>query len=101
MTLGLALLLALGSAYLILTSAELPCERRPPLTILATLSAFLIALSFRQLASSVSSTQTRILIVCLLLAGGAMFSDVRFVMKYRTICSGLQEQLRQLNQPVR
>ena len=82
-----------------LSNPELPCEKRAPMTVLATLAAFLIALAFRQLATSPSAVQTRTLILCLVLAAGSLFADVRFVMKYRTICSELEQQLHRMSHP--
>jgi hypothetical protein len=98
-TLGLAVLLSMGSAYLLFTSPEMRCERRAPLTVLATLAAFLIALGFRQLATAQRVADRRILLVCMLISAIALFADVRFVLKYRLICNQIQEQIQQLNHP--
>jgi hypothetical protein len=98
-TLGLAVLLAAGSAYMVLTRPELPCEKRAPLGVLAMLAAFLIALGFRQLASSPGTAQTRILILCLMLSAVALFADVNYVVRHRSFCNQVQQDLDRLTHP--
>src|SRR5258707_1186161 len=98
-TLGLAVLLALCSCYMLFTNPEMPFERRAPLTVLATLAALLIALFFRQLASAQNPAHSRLLVLSVVLAAVALFADVRFVVKYRVICNQIQDELHQLNHP--
>jgi TRAP-type uncharacterized transport system fused permease subunit len=98
-TLVLSVLLAAGSVYMLLTKPELPCEKRAPLTVLATLAAFVVALAFRQMASSEGRPQTRILILCLLLSAAALFADVSFVVRHRAFCNQVQQDLDRLTHP--
>jgi hypothetical protein len=95
-TLVIATGIALASAWMIINAREVYCDRLAPLTVLATLSAFAIALCFRQLGAA--QRETRWMLACsLLLAGVTLFADARFVVHYRPLCGGLQQQLQQLN----
>jgi len=66
------------------------CNRLAPLTILATLAAFLMSICFRQMARHKERSQRWFLGVCLLIAAATLFSDFRYVRRYRrsvTRCS--------------
>lgn len=94
-TLVICLLAAAASAWLILRSNGVYCDRLAPVTVLAMLSAFAVALCFRQLATPRTGTPTRSrqLFAALLIAAITLFADVHYVSKYRGFCNQLQQQL--------
>jgi hypothetical protein len=69
------------------------CNRLAPLTVLATIAAFLISICFRQMATHKERSQRWFLLVCLLVAAAALFSDFRYVRRYRGICDSLSYRL--------
>jgi FtsH-binding integral membrane protein len=89
----IALAVAICSAWLMLRSTAMFCERLAPLTILATLAAFLISICFRQMGKFKEKRQRWFLFVCILIAGATLFADFRFVRHYRDMCDQLKEQL--------
>jgi hypothetical protein len=92
-TVALSVLIAAASAWLALGSTGLDCNRLPSLTICATLAAFVIALSFRQMSKASGKMQKSLLAIALFIAGTTLFSDARFVLKYRGLCTQLQQQM--------
>jgi len=74
------------------------CESLAPLTILATLAAFLISVCFRQMARHPGRNSRWFLAACLLIAAATLFSDFRFVRRYRGFCRQIQQQIRQTGQ---
>lgn len=90
----LAFLAAGASAWLILGN-EIDCNRLAPLTVLATLAAFLISICFRQMGRYPDRRSRWLLLVFLLLAAGTLFADFRYVRHYRDFCDQLQQQIRQ------
>jgi hypothetical protein len=98
-TLVLALLTAAGSLWLGVGSGVLDCNHLAPLTVLATVSAFVMALGFRLLARASTSAQRWQLAVALLLAAGTLFGDARFVTKYRRVCNQVERQFQQTTTP--
>lgn len=97
----LALLAAGASAWLIAKSsgAEVHCDSLAPLTVLATLAAFLISVCFRQMGRYPDRRSRWVLLACVLVAGAALFADFRFVRRYRGFCDAIQQQIRQSNHP--
>lgn len=90
--LGLATLVGMGSATLLMNPHSMPCEQRAPLTVMATLAAFVIAFCIRQFGSGqsgspISRTSNILLIAALLIAAICLFADARFVLEYRDICN--------------
>jgi hypothetical protein len=100
--LGLAALVGMGSAALLLNQQRMPCEQRPPLTVMATLAAFVIAFCLRQFSgarfaggqssgepsgAARSRASRNLLIAALLIAAACLFADARFVLQYRAICN--------------
>ena len=85
--LGLAVLIAIASVTLLLNLQHTPCEQRAPLTVVATLAAFLIALCLRSFATVNTRNGRLTLIVALLVASACLFADARFVIQYRVICN--------------
>jgi len=94
-TTGLALLTAGGSAWLMLRSAAIHCDSLAPLTVLATLAAFLISICFRQMGRFPDRRSRLYLLACLLVAAATLFADFRFVRRYRDFCDSLQQEMRQ------
>jgi hypothetical protein len=68
------------------------CNHLAPLTVLATLAAFLMSICFRQMAKHTERSQRWFLAVCLLIAAVTLFSDFRFVRRYRGLCDSMQQQ---------
>lgn len=94
-TAGIALLTAGASAWLILRQTAIHCDSLAPLTVLATLAAFLISICFRQMGRFPDRRSRLFLLACLLVAAATLFVDFRFVRRYRDFCDQLQEQIRQ------
>ncbi len=73
------------------------CNRLAPLTILATLAAFIMAMCFRQMARHAERPHRWFLVVWLVVAAATLFADFRYVRTYRGVCDSLQQQM----QPVK
>jgi hypothetical protein len=86
-SLGLAVLVAIGSIALLLNLQHTPCEQRAPLTVVATIAAFVIALCVRQFAQPMSTASRNLVLAALLIAAACLFADARFVIEYRGICN--------------
>jgi hypothetical protein len=80
-------------------SAALHCDSLAPLTVLATLAAFLISICFRQMGRFPDRRSRLFLLACLLVAAAALFADFRFVRRYRDFCDSLQQEMRQSAAP--
>jgi hypothetical protein len=91
----IALIAAGASAWLMLRTPEIHCTSLAPLTVLATLAAFLISICFRQMGRFPDKRSRLILLVCLLIAAATLFEDFRFVRRYREFCDQLQQQMQQ------
>ena len=72
------------------------CNTLAPLTILATLAAFIIATCFRQMARDSDRSHRWFLVVWLLIAAVTLFADFRYVRSYREVCNSLQQQMQPL-----
>jgi uncharacterized membrane protein YfcA len=94
-TAGIAVVTAAASAWLMLESAEIHCDSLAPLTVLATLAAFVISICFRQMGRFPDKRSRWILVVCMLIAAATLFSDFRYVRRYREFCDQLQQQIRE------
>ena len=90
----LTLLAAVASAWMILQPV-IDCNRLAPLTVLATLTAFLISICFRQMGRYPDKRSRSILLVFLIVAAATLFEDFRYVRHYRDFCDQLQQQMRQ------
>jgi hypothetical protein len=73
------------------------CNHLAPLTVLATIAAFLMSICFRQMAKHKERSQRWFLAACLLIAAATLFADFRYVRHYRGICDSLGQQLRHTN----
>jgi hypothetical protein len=92
-TAAIALITAGASTWLMRTP-EIHCDVLAPLTVLATLAAFVISICFRQMGRFPDRRSRLILLVCLLVAAGTLFADFRYVRRYRGFCDQLQQQMR-------
>jgi hypothetical protein len=92
---AIALIAAGASAWLIGRSPAIHCDALAPLTVLATLAAFLIAICFRQMSRFSNRSARWFLLICLLIAAATLFTDFRFVRRYRDYCNQLRQQIRQ------
>ncbi len=91
--LGLATLDMAATVSLVLPTANaIYCDRLAPLAVLAALSATLIALCFRSLATA---SRRRLPGVALALAAAGLFASTRFIVHYHAACAGVMRQLHQ------
>lgn len=96
---ALSVLIAAASAWLALGAEGVYCDRLPSMAICAVLAAFAIALSFRHVPTAVGKMQKWLLAAAIFIGATTLFADARFILKYRAICSQLQEQIRQIQTP--
>ena len=83
---------ALGaSAWFTRPGSGIDCNRLAPLTVLATLGAFLMAMCFRQMAQYKERSSRWFLVVCLVMAAVVLFTDFRYVQRYRGVCVEVQQ----------
>lgn len=68
-----------------------------PLTVLATVAAFVISVCFHQMGRHPGRASRWFLAGCMLLAAATLFTDFRFVRSNRGFC----DQLRQQTAPTR
>jgi membrane protein implicated in regulation of membrane protease activity len=66
-----------------------------PLTVLATLAAFVMALSFRLLARVNTASRKWQLVAALIISAITIFIDARFVKTHRQFCQQLEQQMDQ------
>ncbi|MGB7188807.1 MAG: hypothetical protein WBD10_01595 [Acidobacteriaceae bacterium] len=83
-----------ASAWFTRPGSGIDCGRLAPLTVLATIAAFLMAICFRQMAQYRERSQRWLLAGCLLLAALSLFTDFRYVRRYRGICDSVQQMQR-------
>jgi hypothetical protein len=91
-TLLIALLTAGGSWWLMARTA-IQCDSLAPLTVLATLAAFLMSVCFRQMGRHKDRRSRWFLFMCLLIAAATLFTDFRYVRHYRDFCDDLRQQM--------
>ena len=84
----------LASAWFARPGSGIDCGRLAPLTVLATVAAFLMALCFRQMAQHKERPQRWFLVMCLVIAAATLFTNFRYVRQYRGVCDSLQEMQR-------
>jgi hypothetical protein len=91
----------LASAWFVRPGSGIDCTRLAPLTVLATIAAFLMSICFRQMATHKERTQRWFLLVCLLVAAATLFSDFRYVRRYRGVCDQVRQIQRGRPVPIR
>lgn len=74
-----------------LRAPGLACDHLTPLTVVATISAFLISICFRLMARHKDRRLRLILAVCVVVAGIALVLDFRYVRHYRDVCDSLRQ----------
>lgn len=84
----------LASAWFVRPGSGIDCGRLAPLTVLATVAAFLMALCFRQMAQHKERPQRWFLVMCLVIAAATLFTNFRYVRRYRGVCDSLQQMQR-------
>lgn len=92
---GVTLLTTIASGWFIYHSPAIYCDSLAPLTILATLAAFLMSIAFRLMGRFPAKRDRWFLFACVLIAGSTLFVNFRYVRKYRTFCDQLRQQIRQ------
>ena len=100
-TLILSVLIAAASAWPAFGAEGIYCDRLPSMTVCATLAGFAIALSFRQVPKAADAWQKWLLAAAIFIAAATLLADARFVLKYRGLCSQLQQQFRQMQTPAK
>lgn len=85
----------MASGWFMYHSAAIYCESLAPLTVLATLAAFLISICFRLMGKFPGKRDRWFLFACVVIAGATLFVNFRYVRKYRMFCDQLQQQMRQ------
>jgi hypothetical protein len=88
----------LASAWFTRPGSGIDCTRLAPLTVLATIAAFLMSICFRQMAKHKERSQRWFLAACLLVAAATLFTDFRYVRRYRGICDEVEQM--QKTQPI-
>ncbi|MGC1363038.1 MAG: hypothetical protein WA419_21385 [Silvibacterium sp.] len=91
----------LASVWFMRPGPGIDCNRLAPLTVLATIAAFLMSICFRQMAKHKERSQRWFLLVCLLIAAATLFSDFRYVRRYRGICDQVEQMQRVPPTPTR
>jgi len=94
-----SLLIAGASVWFMRPGSGFDCNRLAPVTVLATLSAFLMSLCFRQMARHKERSQRWFLVICLLIAAATLFSDFRYVRRYRDLCDSIRQQIQNSTRP--
>jgi hypothetical protein len=83
-----------ASAWFTRPEPGIDCNRLAPLTVLATIAAFLMAICFRQMGQHKERSQRWFLLVCLLIAAATLFTDFRYVRRYRGVCDQVEQMQR-------
>lgn len=86
-------LLSAGASWWLMTRSAIQCDSLAPLTVLATLSAFLISICFRLMGRFTDRRSRWFLFACLLIAAATLFTDFRYVRHYRGFCDNLRQQM--------
>jgi hypothetical protein len=84
----------IASAWFTRPGSGIDCNRLAPLTVLATLGAFLMAICFRQMAQHKERASRWFLAVCLVMAAATLFTDFRYVRRYRGLCDEVRQMQR-------
>lgn len=84
----------LASAWFTRPGPAIDCNALAPLTVLATIAAFLMAMCFRQMAQHKDRRQRWFLVMCLVVAAATLFTNFRYVRRYRGVCNSVQQMQR-------
>lgn len=88
---------AAGSIWYMQPARGEVCNQLTPLTVLATIAAFLMSICFRLMARYKKKSQRWFLAFCLLVAAATLISDFRYVRHYRDLCDSMGPQVQQLH----
>jgi hypothetical protein len=88
-----AVFVACASWWLIAGSSAIHCDSLAPITVIATMAAFLISVCFRQMGRFPERRIRWFLFACVVVAGATLFVDFRFVRQYRGFCEQLRHQI--------
>jgi membrane protein implicated in regulation of membrane protease activity len=91
----IAFLLAGASVWLSSGSNAIYCDRMAPLTVIAMLAAFVMALSFRLFARVNTAPRKWQLVAALVISAITIFIDARYVKTHRQVCQQLEQQMDQ------
>lgn len=86
-------LLTAGASWWLMARSAIQCDSLAPLTVLATLAAFLMSVCFRQMGRFKDRRSRWFLFACLLIAAAALFTDFRYVRHYRDFCDNLRQHM--------
>jgi hypothetical protein len=90
---ALTLIPAGASWWFMGRSNAIQCDALAPLTVLATLAAFLISACFRLMGRYADRRSRWFMLVCVLIAAATIFTNFRFVRRYRGFCEDLRQQM--------
>ncbi len=91
----LVCLVAGASWWFMARASGIQCDSLAPLTVLATLAAFLISVCFRQMGRYRARSARWFLFGCILLAAATLFTDFRYVRRYRGSCDQPRQPMQQ------
>ncbi|MGC2618257.1 MAG: hypothetical protein WA414_04395 [Acidobacteriaceae bacterium] len=86
-------LLTAGASWWLMARSAIQCDSLAPLTVLATLAAFLMSVCFRQMGRFKDRRSRWFLFACLLIAATTLFANFRYVRHYRDFCDDLRQQI--------
>jgi hypothetical protein len=92
---GAVALITAGISWWLVASPGVQCDSLAPLTVLATLAAFVISICFRQMGRFPARASRLFLLGCILVAAATLFTDFRYVRGNRGFCDQLRQQLTQ------
>lgn len=92
---ALLALAAAGASAWFIGRGGVQCDSLAPLTVLATLAAFIISICFRQMGRYPDRRIRWMLLAVLLIAAATIFTDFRYVRRYRGFCDELRQQMTQ------
>jgi hypothetical protein len=77
----------LASAWFMRSGSGIDCNRLAPLTV----AAFMMSICFRQMGKHKERSQRWFLAACLLVAAVTLFTDFRYVRRYRSVCDEVEQ----------
>ena len=95
LAIGAVAVITAGFSWWFMASSALQCDYLAPLTVLATLAAFVISICFRQMGRFPARASRLFLLGCILVAAATLFTDFRYVRGNRGFCDQLRQQLTQ------
>ena len=90
---GAVALITAAISWWLVAAPGVQCDSLAPLTVLATLAAFVISICFRQMGRFPARASRLFLLGCILIAAATLFTDFRYVRGNRGFCDQLHQQL--------